>query len=638
MVRSGPANDALNKRQLEIERARDQIHRFIQDYTGSVDGACEFLNVHYRAGTLKPALRHAYEHAWDKKRSDNRLTKRTYYHWLKRKQKTGRSAPARREKDLDIKPWYGLLMALCQRPQGSCYKWIAEQITAQWDPAWGDQAPSYHAIRRVCKEKLSAIDQLKGRLTGSALRAHRHYQQRTSEGLKPSEEVHADGWNTHFTAPHPISGEWVTYEVWHFHDVATRYVTPPGIGLSETYEVITSGLENYVRTLGMMMILQTDSTKVIKRSPRFTQEPFTALEERAGFTVVHPKEVGNSQANGICENFNRSWLDIRSRELATYQGKGMDSLTLKRVKKITENMVKAANKGDMVEQARLRAIAQRTGKGYVFSSYNDAIDWILREVEAFNDKPHRSLPKVADPVTGKRRHQTPREALKFHVDAGWQPMTLTEDQIIDLFQPHVRCPVKREAVSPVGNGQRYYHPELGAWNDQDVMVAVDPMDPYKVRIKTLEGKFLFVADLVRATGYRAKSAYELAEEKRGKAQLKRIGKKVSAAERRMTPVLNMDVAPDQIFMPIGKPLAAVTAASVVTDIPADMPRIQPAPLAPARKARSDMTSDEIYAEWLEVGRALQAEESVSEQDRNFYRRWPESSQGKVWFKRHANGV
>lgn len=60
--------------------------------------------------------------------------------------------------------------------------------------------------------------------------------------------------------------------------------------------------------------------------------------------------------------------------------------------------------------------------------------------------------------------------------------------------------------------------------------------------------------------------------------------------------------------------------------------------APAARSRSDMSSEEVYAEWLEVGRRLQAEEAVSEQDRNFHRRWPESSQGKVWFKRHANGA
>lgn len=111
----------------------------------------------------------------------------------------------------------------------------------------------------------------------------------------------------------------------------------------------------------MPAILQTDSTKVIKNSPRFTTDPMVALSERAGFTTkILPKEVGNSQANGICENFN-TWLDKQSRELATYQGKGMDSLSLKRVK-LTEKMVKASNAGDLVERDRLKKEAERMAR------------------------------------------------------------------------------------------------------------------------------------------------------------------------------------------------------------------------------------------------------------------------------------
>lgn len=411
----------LDRDQLDCERARDRLLDFVAVFPGSIARALDHLNAERHAGRLPAPLAWAYDHAWDKPRADNRLSLKTYHNWLKVKKTRGRAAPKKIQKDLAVKPWYGLLLALRQRPQGSCYNWIAEEIGKQWDPAWGKAPPSYHAVRRVCREKLSAIDQLKGRYTGSQLRAHKHWHPRTSDGMYPWQEVHADGWNTHFTAPHPITGEFVTYEVWHFHDVATRYVPPPGIGLTETYEVITAGLERCVRAGGMMAFLQTDSTKVVKRSPRFTADPWASLSERAGFEVVHPKEVGNSQANGICENFN-TWLDKQSRELATYQGVGMDSLSLKRVKKLTEKMVKAANAGDLVERDRLKKEAARMGKGRIFSSYGEAEAWINAVCDKWNDKPHRSLPKIADPVTGKRRRQTPREALQAHVDAGWTPV------------------------------------------------------------------------------------------------------------------------------------------------------------------------------------------------------------------------
>ena len=514
----------LGHKQLDVERARDRILAFVREFPGSIARAIDHLNAERHAGRLSAPLTWAFDRAWDKPRADNRLSLKTYHNWASVKKTRGRSAPRKVQKDMAVKPWYGLLLALRQRPQGSCITWIAGQIAEQWNPAWGETPPSYHAVRRVLDGKLSAIDQLKGRYTGSQLRALKHWHPRTSEGMVPWQEVHADGWNTHFTAPHPITGEFVTYEVWHFHDVATRYVPPPGIGLSETYEVITAGLERCVRFGGMPAILQTDSTKVIKNSPRFTADPMIALSERAGFVTKHPKEVGNSQANGICENFNTAWLDKQSRELATYQGAGMDSLSLKRVKKITEKMVKAANAGDLVERDRLRKEAERTGKGRVFMSYAEAESWINATCDKWNDKPHRSLKKIEDPVTGKRRHQTPREALQEHIDAGWKPVALEEEHLVDLFRPHVRCKVTREAVSPVGNGQRYRFSGLGAWNGQEVSVAVDPMDWRAVWVKTLEGEFIGVADLVEATGYRAKTQYEIAEEKRAAASTKQAGR------------------------------------------------------------------------------------------------------------------
>jgi putative transposase len=566
---------------------------------------------------------------------------RTLERWAADQAKGHSLLPQKPQADWEVKPWYGLAMALLQRPQGSSYKWVTDQIHANWNPAWGEP-PSYHTVRRVAITRFSAIDQLKGRLTGSALRAHRHYHPRTAEGMYPWQEVHADGWNTHFTAPHPITGEFVTLEVWHFHDVATRYVPPPGIGFSETYECITAGLERCVRVGGIPAILQTDSTKVVKRSPRFTQEPFVALTERAGFDVVHPKEVGNSQANGICENFNTSYLDKRSRELATYQGKGMDSLSLKRVKKITAKMTKAIAVGDGAERDRLAAEARRMGKGHVFTSFDEACQWLCQIIEEYNDRPHRSLPKVTDPVTGQRRHQTPREALQAHIDAGWQPVALNEEHLVDLFRPHVKCRVTREAISPVGNRQRYHAPELGHWNDQDVMAAIDPMDWRQVWVKTLEGQLITTAHLVQASGYRAQSSYEIAEAKRAKAQLRRLGHKVDLAEARMTPVLDMQTTSTVVIG--GRVVDANTIESVARIVPA-----QPAPEKPLsapvvriapeqRRQRSDMTVDEIGAEWHQIDEQIKAGIEVTERDHVFHERWPATSQGRVFLKRQAKSA
>lgn len=635
----------LTSKQLDVERARDRLLAYIDQFPGSIHRAIDHLNAERYAGQLPLPLVWAFDHAWDKKRANARLTPKTVHNWKADKKARGRAAPKRVQKDMEVKPWYGLLLALRQRPQGSQYTWIKEQIHLQWNPAWGEDKPSYDAIRRVCVEKLSAIDQLKGRLTGSALRQHKHYIKRSSSGMYPFQEIHADGWNTHFTAPHPITGEFVTYEVWHFHDVATRYVPPPGIGLTETYEVVTAGLERAVRFGGMPAVLQTDSTKVVKNSPRFTADEFTALSERAGFVVVHPQEVGNSQANGICENFNHSWLDAQSRELATYQGAGMDGLTFKRVKKLTEKMVKAANAGDLVERDRYLKEAERMGKGRVFQSHDEAVQWINDTVERWNHKPHRSLPKITDLDTGKKRHQTPAEALQQHIDAGWEPVRLEDDQIVELFRPHVRCKVTREAISPIGNGQRYHHPMLGAWNNQYVMATIDPMDWRSVIVKELNGAVICEAPLSHvARGYRAQSLYEHAEEKRAAAQLKRLDDKAQKVRRRTGTYV--PAAAEQVV--IG---GNVIDAAAISSIPMQIETIEPQGTStamdeateatgevfqevaqistPEPKDRSQMLPEDNYADWQEIDARILAGEEVGEEDAYWHESYQRTPQYRV---------
>jgi putative transposase len=617
----------LNDRQRRAQLARDRILAFVASFDGSERAACDHFNALFSSGQLPGKLVWAHEHAWDKPRAGRRLNRDTLNKWKHVKKTRGSSAPLKIQEDLSIKPWYGLLLALRQRPQGSCLTWITGRIAEEWRVEWGAAPPSYGVVRRVLDKKVSAIDQLKGRYTGSQLRAHKHWKPRTAEGMYPWLEVHADGWNTHFTAPHPITGEYVTYEVWHYHDVATRYVPPPGIGLTETYEVITAGLERCVRMGGIPAVLQTDSTKVVKRSPRFTSDPFVALSERAGITVVHPQEVGNSQANGICENFN-TWLDKQSRELATYQGKEMDSLTLKRVKKITAKMVKAASAGDLAERERLQRAAERTGKGRVFASYAEACAWINATCEKWNDKPHRSLPKITDPATGRQRRQTPREALQAHVEAGWQPVALGEEHLIDLFRPHVRCKVFREAISPVGNGQRYRFSGLGAWNGQEVMVAIDPMDWRAVWVKTLEGVFLGVADLVTASGYRAHTQYEIAEKKRAVGQLKRLETKTEHVNARTS----LDVAvPASRQIDIAGKIIDVAALSASAPLPEPL-RAQALPTMLPLLPRSERSAAENYAEWCDLQARQSRGEALSEIDARFIGSWPNSRQGGAHLK------
>jgi putative transposase len=135
------------------------------------------------------------------------------------------------------------------------------------------------------------------------------------------------------------------------------------------------------------------------------------------------------------------------------------------------------------------------------------------------------LPKITDPDTGKKRHQTPREALQWHKDHGWQGFMLDEQGIIDAFRPHVVKKVTRDTVTPWG-GMRYAnHEVLPHWNGKEVMVAFDTDDNSKVWVKDLKGLLLCEAKLVNAVPYLSPNFQQMAEEKRLKQQLKALDQK-----------------------------------------------------------------------------------------------------------------
>lgn len=500
----------------------------------SVKAACQTLIHSARAGLLPALLTDALLAARDKRgrpSSDGLPSTRALELWVLRAKRGESLVPKQPQPDMVLKFWQVAALELKRRPQKPTTKMVHEQLVANWMPAWGAKPPSYDQVVYFFKHKFSNADLMVGQHTGSALAAKQAWHKRSAAGLAPFIEVHADGWNTHFNAPHPVTGEFVTLEIWHFHEIVTRYVTLPSIGTSESMAVILAGLENYIREMGVPAVWQTDSTGSVKNKT-VKDDPLVSIAARAGINIVHPVKVGNSQANGIAENWN-TWIDRESRELATYQKPDrMDPLAARNVRKFTDKMVKAAKAGDLQARDQYKKAAQNAGKGLVFDSFAQARDWINAKVHKFNNSPHGELPLVTDPQTGQRRRQTPAEAKADALAAGFEPAWMDEGDRIDLFRLHFKRRVQRTVVRAY-RSQEYRHGELAHLEGQDVMVAVDIMDASRVWVKDLQGRLVCEALLVEVTGYRALSFYEDSLEKRSNAQLKRLEKKAEQVEARM---------------------------------------------------------------------------------------------------------
>jgi len=514
--------------QRQQHRAIQTIMQWLDSYQGSRAKALRALNQGYKDGTLSSpmvcALDHCRQKTSGKPKTGEILTQNTVDKWLARHKKQGNYIPQVRETDMTIRPWHAAAIALHQRPQKTAYTTIVELLQKQYPEVNYDLVYDFLAV------KLSKIDLKKGRHTGMQLRELKYTRRRTSAGMEPWDEVHADGWNTHFTAPHPITGEYVTYEVWDFHDVATRYVPPLSVGLTENYEVIAKGIENAIRDYGRMATLQTDSTKIVKKNKKFTGDPLVSICDLAGVTVVHPATVGNAHANGIAENWH-SWIDKEARVLSTYQAKNMDSLTLRRTQKLTAKLVKARAADDVNAVAHLTKEIAKTSPGILFESYQQAIDWLEGIRIKWNNKPHRTLKKVKDPVSGRMRHQTPQECLDEFIANGWEPMRVDEDELLDLFRPRVKKFVRKGVVKPYGD-MRFRHAELDHYEGLEVVVAYDIMDYRQVWVSNLKGGLICIALFDEACAYRAQTAVEANQEKRALAQIRSLEKKADTIRLR----------------------------------------------------------------------------------------------------------
>jgi putative transposase len=520
-----------------------QIKRLEDSGAQSTRAACQMFITQAKAGLLLPGIRGLIDMALDKrgrKGQDDLPSLATLQGWMK-KYEEGRSLiPKLPKKALVVEAWMPAAAALHARPQKPTMRDTHAKLVASWNRSWGWPPVSYDRTYRFLSKELSTNDLLKGQHKGSALAAKLAYRKRSSAGLDPFIECHADGWTTHFTAPHPLTGEFVSYEVWHFHELSTRYVTKPSVGFTENTQVILAGLKNYVAELGVPAVWQTDHTRSVKNKV-VKNDPLTSVTERLGTTVVHPATPGNSQANGIAENFN-TYLDRASRELATYQHPDrMDSLTHRNVKRLTTKMMKAAMQGETPEATRLKLVAENTGKGRVFTSHAEAVAWIEAAIDKFNNTPHSALAWVVDEETGQRRRQTPREAKDMAIASGFERVMLSQEEMLDAFAIHVTRKVTRgmvQAFSTASGPQVYRDSSLDHIEGQTVVVAWDMMDGSKVWVKDTSGNLLCTAALVETTGYRALSFYEASQEKRADQQLKRLDKKANAIAQRMAPVFD----------------------------------------------------------------------------------------------------
>ena len=479
------------------------------------------------------------------KRGKQTLCPRTLFRWRElRAQGVTALAPKEPPKQ-PIPPWAPYFLKCYRVPRRIGVPEALEDM-AEILPS-GIPMPSESQCYRLLA-RMSKVEREMGRRTGNDLRAIKPFRRRDTSDLEPLEVVLCDGHSFKAKVAHPKHGRPFHPEVCAVIDAATRKAIGWSAGLAESAETVADALRHAIQNTGIPAIFYTDpgsgNKAAVNADPAFGRYARLGITFKTGIP-------GNSQARGLVERFQASCWIRAARKLPTFTGKGMDGTTLHKTSRLLDKEIRAQGQSGMLP------------------SWLQFLDQCAAAIDGYNNRPHKALPKITDSA-GKRRHMTPNEAWAVHAAKGWQPMTVTPQELDDLFRPRIQTTTRRGEVRLFGN--LYFHVDLQHHQGEQVFVEYEPQDGRFVTVRDLEER------LICKAGFEANksriypvSASEKAIEDRARGRRKRKERDLEEIEleRRGTTVV---ITPDNPkVIALRQKLLAEEAApqAAVVDLPTD---------------------------------------------------------------------
>ncbi|HHV7522958.1 TPA: DNA-binding protein [Burkholderia orbicola] len=434
--------------------------------------------------------------------------------------KKGSLAPKRPKSSFVVPEWARLFLEHYQKPQ----KPSVEQAYRDFTTACAVQrvaynVPSIHQVRHFLG-KLGSVTLQTGRMGSRELKTMLPFIRRTFDKLLPNDIWSADGHKFDAEVQHPLHGRPFRPEITSIIDVATRRAVGISLDLAESSFAVLDALSTAVLKYGVPSMFYVDNGSGYKNA--LLKDEGVGVQGRLGFVVTHSIPY-NSQARGVIERLHQTLWVTAAKKLPSYMGADMDRQARQAIFKITRDALKH-------------------GGAMPLMGWSAFIQFCQEQVDAYNDRPHSSLPVISDPATGKRRHLSPNEAWAAHAARGWQPDMLDEHDARMVFRPRILRTVKRGEVQLLNH--HYSNPrELLEFHDDQVQVAYDINDARFVWIYALDGRYICQAEAgANERDYMPQSAVEQAREKRADAREKRVLAKLDEieAERRGYPALEMD--------------------------------------------------------------------------------------------------
>lgn len=483
-----------------------------------------------RSGEANPQLTAMLKQARDERgrpSPDGLPSERSLLRFVEYEQ-AGMLAPKKRERDMSVPVWATAFLSHYQKPEKPTVEHAYREYLRQVGEPVPVDVPSVWQVRRFLA-KVGNVTLQMGRMGDRELKTLKPFIRRGFDTLLPADVYSADGHTFDAEVQHPLHGRPFRPEITSVVDIATRRVVGWSVGLAESAFAVLDALRDSVFKGGIPAILYVDNGSGYKN--QLMTDVATGLLSRLGIEMVNSLPY-NSQARGVIERLHQTiWVNA-AKMLPGYMGRDMDRQAKLNVFKLSRKALKAAP-GEV-------AVMPLIG-------WPGFVEFCQARVDEYNDRPHRSLPKIADPTSGRSRNMTPNEAWALAVAKGFAAHTVSDDEARPLFRPQVLRVVRRCEIELFGN--RYFDKRLEEFHTAQLRIGYDIHDPARVWVYDDEGRFICTAALdANKRDYMPKSVLQRARENRAAGREQRLQVKLDEVREELhgTPVLEQM---DTIVMP-----------------------------------------------------------------------------------------
>lgn len=543
------------------------------------------------------------------------ISRRSVFEWVKAVEEAElKKIPviavlAPKQRQSVIPAWAAALLKLWGQPQKPTLTVVLEQLPNYLDSKI--ECPSYAQAYRFLNEKMGNVDVQKGRMGKRELKNIQPFIRRDTSALLPTDIYTADGHCFDAEVAHPQHGKPFRPELTSILDVATRRLVGWSIALSESSWAVLDAIRMSATECGIPAIFYVDNGSGYKNDLLKAQG--RGVLARLNTEISHALPY-NSQAKGLIERSHQTIWVKAAKNLPTYIGKDMDSEASNAVFKLTRNEIK------------------RYGETKAMISWVDFVDYVAQVVEQYNNKPHSGLKRITDPVTLKKRYQTPLEAWNEALEQG-VPVDRVEDwDAEDLFRPYEERKVRRGEIDLFGN--RYFSADLEQYHNESVLVGYDIHDANRIVVREQSGRLICYAFWnANKRNYFPVSKIEQARAARADGRMRRLAAKQSEVMEEMSPRAVIEHVENQTIIPFnmnkGEKLIAELEALPIQKKNQEVIFFKDARL-PEEVQQEPISNLSAIDRWIAIDNQILNDEEVSEQDKKFWEMFQVSKKFKQY--------